>query len=676
MNVLGLACFFTEEHKDFFEKVPAWLFHDSAAALVRDGKVVCASEEERLNRIKHTNKFASRSAQWCLAEGRLSLAEIDHVAFHVEEQFADRELDFQMLEHTEVPLQRPRERLVRMLETVFKSEFDPRKIHFVRHHLAHAFTAYYHSGFREALVPVIDGQGENDAISIYVGDSGDLQLLKRYDETQSLGHLYSYTTEFFGFGLFDEYKVMGLAPYGDRTIYKSLFDEIIQLRPNGEYKVDLLNLKQRILDAGVRPRRRGEPFSPQHKHLAAGLQFALENTAWHIIQHWTEKTGQRRLCLSGGVAQNCAMNGSLLLRSHFDEIFIHPASHDAGTAVGAAMVICKKFSPEAFAPARLRHVFWGRSLPSPEAVEAILKRWEACTEMTRSDDVCRHAAELLADGKIIGWVQGRSEFGPRALGNRSILADARPVANKDRVNGAVKKRESFRPFAPAVTIERARDFFELPSGIVDCPFMNVTVRVRLEHRALLGAVTHVDGTARLQTVTEQENPRFWRLIEAFGQLTGTPVVLNTSFNNHAEPIVDSVEDALACFLTTALDCLIVDDFVITKRAFEWRCYLSCIPVIRPTACMVSLVESHSASSAEVGSERLAKYEIRFTYTNGTSYPIHIDTFRVLRHADGRMSLRALIDRYLGHEPSNASSQSIVEELMQLWERRYVKIDWH
>ena len=675
MNVLGLACFFTDEHKDFFEGVPQWFFHDSAAALVRDGQIICASEEERLNRIKHTNKFANRAAQWCLAEARLTLAEIDHVAFHVEEQFANRELDIQMLEHVEIPLQNSRERLVKMLGATFKSEIDPQKIHFVRHHLAHAFTVYHHSGFDEALVPVIDGQGENDAVSIYVGSSGTLHLLKRYDESQSLGHLYSYTTEFFGFGLFDEYKVMGLAPYGDRTVYKPLFDAIVQLQPDGEYQLDLPNLKQRILEAGIRPRRRAEAFSATHQHLAAALQDTLETIAWHIILFWADHTEQRRLCLSGGVAQNCAMNGSLLRRSRFDEIFVHPASHDAGSAVGAAMAVCHKYSPRTFAPGRLQHVFLGRPLAPSDAVWEILNRWSTCIDVVQSGDVCRHGAELLADSKIIGWVQGRAEFGPRALGNRSILADPRPVANKDRVNAAVKKREAFRPFAPAVTLERARDFFELPAGIHACPFMNMTVYVRPEHRSLLGAVTHVDGTARLQTVTEPENPRFWRLIEEFGKLTGTPIVLNTSFNNHAEPIVDSVEDALACFLTTALDCLIVDDFVVTKRVFDWTCFLSCIPVIRPTAAMVSVIEHEPSLSHEVCSERRGNYEIRFTYTNGKAYPISVDTFRVLRHADGHTSLGALIDDHLDHRRSDVHSKSIVEELMQLWEWRYIKIDW-
>jgi predicted NodU family carbamoyl transferase len=600
----------------------------------------------------------------------MTMADVDRIAFHVEEQFADRELDFQMLQHPNVPLQSARERIATMLGKAGGIRIDPAKVSFVRHHLAHAFTAFYLSGFGDALVAVIDGQGENDAISIYLGSAGELRLLKRYDESKSLGHLYSFTTEFFGFGLFDEYKVMGLAPYGDRRVYRTLFATIFELQSAGEYRLDLLNLKQRILEAGIRPRRRGEPFGKTQMDLAAALQEALETITWHVLQYWADHTGQRRLCLAGGVAQNCAMNGGLLRRARFDRLFVHPASHDAGAAVGAAMALCKQFSPETFSPARLRHVYWGRPLGSAESVQSVLRRWSACITAFRSDDVCRQTAELLAANYVLGWVQGRSEFGPRALGNRSILADARPIANKDRVNGAVKKREAFRPFAPAVIAERAADYFELPEDVKEYPFMNITVPVRTGCRDLLGAVTHVDGTARLQTVSKSDNPRFWHLISKFGEITGTPVILNTSFNNHAEPIVDSVEDALACFLTTALDYLVVDEFIVSKRPFEWTNYLASIPSLQPSAVMISANEQeHSTTDTRV--RRRARYEVRFDYTNGKVMAIDESAYCALRQADGRTSIQQLIGAGL----DDNIAESVVRQFLMLWEMRFIKLTW-
>ena len=562
MLVLGIHG--DPRQRDFEGGIPNYSSHDGAAVLLRNGEVVAAVEEERLNRIKHSNFFPARAIRYCLAEAGATLEDVDLIAVDSFELHA--QLNALRLFLAESGR---RETTARdYIGAAFEDEFGvdvAAKIRFCKHHWAHLAGAFYASGFERSLVVCLDG---DDAFStsglIAVGSAEGLQVLKEFSFEQSLGHFYEILIALTGYRRFDEYKVMGLAPHGRAGTYTSFFDALYELLPGGDYALATEEaFVQEALERGLltAARRKGEPFEQGHKDLAAGLQAALEAIVLHVVSHFREQTEERNLCLSGGVAHNCSMNGTLLYSGLFERVFAHPLAHDAGNAHGAALWAYGTEAPEGPAPAPLEHLFWG---PDLIRIEEQLEPWGELISFRRSPDIARETARLLADGKVVGWVQGRSEFGPRALGNRSILADPRPAGNKNIVNRMVKKREAYRPFAPAVKEERAADYFETVEG-APLAYMTLVLKVREEARQTLGAVTHVDGTARVQSVSERTNPVFWNLLDAFEENTGLPVLLNTSFNNNAEPIVDSIDDAVTCYLTTGLDRLVVGDFLVEKR---------------------------------------------------------------------------------------------------------------
>ncbi|MGY4298622.1 putative NodU family carbamoyl transferase [Bradyrhizobium sp. i1.4.4] len=384
---------------------------------------------------------------------------------------------------------------------------------------------------------------------------------------------------------------------------------------------------------------------------------------FHILRHYRESTGMKRLCLAGGVAHNCTLNGKLLYSGLFEDIFVQPAAHDAGCALGAALMV----SNEAGQPApreRLQAVYWGPDVGSDDSIEQELKRWAGHLEMERTADVATRAAEWIADGAVIGWVQGRSEFGPRALGNRSILADPRPVANKERINAMVKKRESYRPFAPSVLEEDAGAFFELPDGRAEYPFMNFVVRVRESKRALLGAITHIDGTARLQTVSRTNNAAYWELINAFKSRTGVPILLNTSFNNNAEPIIDSVADAITAFLSTELDGLVVGSFLVKKRATTLESWTA-LAVSLPPHVSLYRVRAHA------GRERQETVcEIRMGHSSHDSVRVSHDLFDMLMQIEKEAVLADLLARVTS---DRTRREGLVNELRGLWDQRRIRL---
>ncbi|MEU4768115.1 carbamoyltransferase C-terminal domain-containing protein [Actinosynnema sp. NPDC023794] len=661
MLVLGLSCCFGDLEHDFIPGLPTWFYHDSAAALVRDGVLLAAVEEERLNRIKHTNKFSRRAARACLDHAGVTFEEVDLIAFFFCEDHTDRELGVQYVEHPEVPVRWCRSLIVEQLGAEFGATVDPERVVFVKHHLAHARSVFHHSGFDESLVAVVDGNGENESLTFFHGEGHELRALHSLPIAKSMGHLYLQSVELLGYKRFDEYKVMGLAPYGDPSTYLPVFDQLYELLPDGGYEFDWRRLQRHFLDAGFAPRRKGEPFDQRHRDFAAALQQTLETIVLHVVRHWRETTGLRRLCVAGGVGHNSTLNGRLLSSGLFDEVFVDPAAHDSGAAVGAAFEVARQHSPRTFSPEPLRTAYLGpEAVPGGDAAKG-LERWSALVEFEQVDDIAATAAELLASGSVIGWVQGRSEFGPRALGNRSILADPRPRSNQDRVNEMVKLRESYRPFAPAVLAERAADYFDLPATRARLDFMSYVVRVRPEVRDELGAVTHVDGTARAQTVRRADNERFWDLIHGFGELTGVPVVLNTSFNNHAEPIVQTLDDAVRCFLTTGLDALVIDSVVVRRKPDDWRAFLGLRVVLAPT---VSVISSHDAGPAG----HRARHEVRFTYTGGKTKPITAELAEFLRHSEpptpgGFAAGGAVAD----------DGRELVARLRELWQDRFVDI---
>ncbi|MER8556608.1 carbamoyltransferase [Mesorhizobium sp. C420B] len=664
MLCLGISGGLDQVHENRFELRNAFM-HDGAAVLVRDGRVIAAVEEERLNRMKHSNKLPIRSIQYCLSAAGVQLNDIDRVALYASEPYANAMLEGMSASHPDIlsiPL--GAKTLVQdLLTREFGTKLDSSRISFVSHHQAHAVSAFAMSGFEQSLILAIDGSGDFLSGLVAVGSGTEITQLEAFPENNSLGLFYLETIRYLGYGLFDEYKVMGLAPYGDPAPYRELFEQFYELSANGGgYRVHLDRIGPALL-RNIEVRRKGMPFTQQHRDVSASLQEALERIVFHILRHHREATGMKRLCLAGGVAHNCTMNGKLLYSGLFEDIFVQPASHDAGCALGAALIVSNEMGRPAPCE-RLQEVYWGPDLGSERAVQQELNAWAGHLEVERSDDVASSAADWIANGAVIGWVQGRSEFGPRALGNRSILADPRPAANKDRINAMVKKREGYRPFAPSVLEEDASEFFDLPDGRHEFPFMNFVVRVRDSKRALLGAITHVDGTARLQTVSRNANPAYWEVINAFKKRTGTPILLNTSFNNNAEPIVDSVADAIATFLTTELDGLVVGPFLVKKRAATLQDW---------TALAVSLppyVSLHQTRAYKAPDRRETHCEISTTHFSSDSVRISHDLFNLLMRIEGEAMLGDLLNTIA---PDQAKRDALMEGLRRLWEQRLVRL---
>lgn len=636
-------------------------FHDSAAVLLRDGEVVAAAEEERFCRVKHTKTAPTRAIRFCLAEGGLTLPEVDWVALNVEASCLEREERLRALSDRPYVAKSAAEVVARRAGGLLDG-VDPARIWFVPHHTAHAASAVGCSGFDEALVFTPDGYGDDEAAFAY--SSGLLLSARRMNFTRllhldldrSLGSAYTQVTQFIGFRRFDEYKMMGLAPYGDRERFRSGFAACYALNEDGSFELDRPALVARLhalaapgpVDGGI----------PQvHKDIAAACQEMLETIVLHVLTSAGRKTGLRHLALAGGVALNCTANGKILASGAFDDVFVQPAASDQGGALGAALYVHGLCAPAA--PKRLQSVSWGSAVPSGDALDRIFARWEGFVDARRVSDIAATAAGHIARGDVVGWVQGRAEFGPRALGNRSILADPRPADNREIVNRIVKKREAFRPFAPAVLEEKLDEYFEVPGAGRAFPFMTFVLPVREAHRGRLAAVTHVDGTARVQTISRAQDPLFWDLVQAFGELTGVYMVLNTSFNNSAEPIVDSVDDAIVTFLTTGLPYLVVGDRLVRK------CPLTDDLVERLTPRLMPLVRVEHIGSAD-RFDAFARYDDT-ELSEVTRRRISAETFDVLRRMDGRTTLGELA----GEIPDRCARGRVLDDVRDLWWHRMV-----
>jgi carbamoyltransferase len=534
-------------------------FHDSSAALIINGNVVSAIEEERITRIKHTNLFPINAIKYCLESQDLSLKDIDFFTFSIEEIFLDN-----MLVKLGYDL-KGRKFIQLLLSDIFDFEIDVSKLKFYNHHYAHAASAFYQSGFSESLVLTLDGIGDGISGTVYKGNKNGLELLRTIEWNDSLGHFYNHFTKFLGFKFFDEYKVMGLASYGDSNKFQEIFKTFYELLPNGNYLIKKDAFK--TLESYCKPRMVADKIESIHFDIAASLQKTLEEIVLHISSYFQKEYELDYLSLAGGVALNSKLAGELIYSNLFKDIFIHPASADNGLPIGSALAHYFKLNNnKKGSVTRLTNVYWGESYRNRIEIKSELALWKDYIYFEEFDDITDKTAEYLAQEKVIGWIQGKSEFGPRALGNRSILADPRPIENKEKVNAIIKMREGFRPFAPSVLQEEVQEYFEIPKNKKkDYPFMSFVLRVKEEHKNSILAVTHVDGTARVQTVSKKANLKYWELIQKFKNLTGIPILLNTSFNNHIEPIVDSHKDAINCFLTNKLDALVIDDFFITKK---------------------------------------------------------------------------------------------------------------
>ena len=552
---------------------------DAAAALVTDEEVAAAVAEERFTGEKSTGAFPRKAIAYCLEAAGLEPGDVDHVAHG----FAYKPL----------PIHEPGSLEQRRYNEVYAPEATARRAEdtfsgwgsrfvSVPHHIAHAASAFYLSGFEDALIVVADGMGELESLTAAVGKGDTIRVVRRYPIRQSLGILYSVFTLYLGFEMMmDEYKVMGLAPYGDPGRFREEMRQVIELGDGGAYQIPLLarNAPEEWETHGGALRALGELFGERrepggaiddrHRDVAAAVQAGLEATIFHVLEHFQEASRARRLCMAGGVALNCTANGLIADRGMFDDIFVQPASADDGSALGAALYVHRTFG-RGERRTRMTMPYWGPDL-TEDAIERAL---EARRDLTARryddfDELVRVAAERLAGGEVVAWAQGRLEFGPRALGNRSILGDPREPKMRDHINELIKQREEFRPFAPAVASESAREYFEIAEGKERYyPHMLFVAQTRPEHRHQLGAVTHVDGSARLQTVDKDENPRFWALLKEFEQITSLPVLLNTSFNLKGQPIVRDPAGALETFVISNLDALVIGDYLVTQKSEE------------------------------------------------------------------------------------------------------------
>jgi carbamoyltransferase len=591
MRILGISAF----------------YHDSAAALIEDGRIVAAAQEERFSRRKHDAAFPHDAIAYCLAEAGVTADELDHVVFY-DKPF----LKFERLLETYIALA-PRgfasfkmsiplwlreklfqKNLLRDELRTFSENFDKSRLLFCEHHLSHAASAFYPSPFDEAAVLTMDGVGEWATTSAAIGNGHRLEITREIHFPHSLGLLYSAVTYYTGFKVNSgEYKVMGLAPYGEPKYTKLMLDNLIDLKPDGSFRLDMsyfnyctgftMTNDRFAALFGEPVRKPDQLLTPFHMDVAASIQAVLDEAVLRLTRSLAKETSSRNLCLAGGVALNCVANGKVLRDGHFENIWIQPAAGDAGGAVGSALAAYHLFKDQ---PRKtngadgMSGAFLGPSYPQDE-IERRLTAAGAKFAVAAGDDMIDTTAQALSQQKAVGWFQGRMEFGPRSLGARSILGDPRSPEMQKNLNLKVKYRESFRPFAPAVLREDVADWFELGS---DSPYMLVVADVRQDKRrhmtaveqALFGidklnvarsdipAVTHVDYSARIQTVHGETNPLFHALLTRFKALTGCPVLVNTSFNVRGEPIVCTPEDAFRCFMGNELDLLVVGNCVLRK----------------------------------------------------------------------------------------------------------------
>ncbi len=560
--------------------------HDAAAALLVDGRVVAAASEERFSRRKHAMTLEGdtllprEAVAFCLShlpEARDGILDVAYYCDVSPSVFAQRmdaleralptSIRSRVLEANRIVYEESvsNARVAEVIEACLEASGVRPKLHFVPHHVAHAASAFYSSGFSDAGILTLDASGEKSSSVFALGSDQGLRVVEETLLPHSLGGMYMLLTAFLGFSpLGGEYKVMGLAPYGDPGPFSSHMEELIGLSDDGEYRTPALARD----DFGAHVREllgpavaRGAGLTRREKDIAAALQRRFEDVVMHRLAVLRDRYGVERLCLAGGCALNCVMAGKVARSGMFDEVYVFPASGDDGCSVGAAQYVYH--DTHGARPEALPSTSLGPGYSSSE-VQVALERHRDRLAFRRVPSIEREAAALLAAGRIVGWFQGRMEFGPRALGNRSILADPRDAGMRELVNACVKRREGFRPFAPAVPQERAAELFDL-DGVRSSPFMQFAVPVLDGARQRVPSVVHHDGSARVQTVRREQSSRFWELLTAFGNATGMPVLLNTSFNVRGEPIVCSPDDALRCFLATQLDVLAIEDFVVTKR---------------------------------------------------------------------------------------------------------------
>lgn len=579
-------------------------YHDSAAALIVDGEIVAAAQEERFSRIKHDSSFPARAIEYCLSEAGLSAGDLDYVGYYdkplltfdrlLQTYLASAPLGLKSFAQAIPQWLNGKLQTRKILRQGLHGEFKKQFV-FTEHHESHAASAFYPCPFEEAAILTIDGVGEWATATIGIGQGRRMDLLRELRFPHSLGLLYSAFTYYCGFKVNSgEYKLMGLAPYGEPTEVAKIREHLIDIKEDGSFRMDmsyfnychgLTMTSKRFHDLfGGPPREQESEITQREMNLAASVQKVTEEIVLKMAQHVKEVTNMENLCLAGGVALNCVANGVLVKSELFKNIWIQPAAGDAGGALGTAFFIWHQLLEK---PRHVHSILpqsgstFGPAFSDQEIVE-FLKSCGAKFRVAEDEaDLCQQTAALLAAGKVVGWMQGRMEFGPRALGNRSILGDPRNVTMQKQLNLKIKKRESFRPFAPAVLSDRVQDYFELAEEQGN-PYMQVVAKVQQhrrtgiekttavgiervnEIRSEIPAVTHVDYSARIQTVDQQRNRLFHALLSEFERTTGCPILINTSFNVRGEPIVCTPDDAFRCFMKTEMDVLVIGNAILLK----------------------------------------------------------------------------------------------------------------
>lgn len=559
MNILGISCF----------------YHDSAACLLKDGKIIAAASEERFNRQKNSPLFPISAINFCLQSGNITVYDIDYIGFY-EKPFLKfsrvvlghlLSYPFSLKNFLDTMPNWLQDRL--SMPLAFENELGYKgKVLFIKHHLSHAASTFLVSPFQEAAILTADGVGEWTTMSYGFARGNEIKILKEMQFPDSLGLLYTAVTTYLGFeALEGEGKVMGLAGYGQPG-YLDQFRKMVTLRPDGSYRIDTSYFgfnkgwrmySKKFIKAFGKERCREDKLEQRHCDIAATLQTFIEEILIMIARRLYDDTKMDKLCLAGGLFLNCVANSRIIEETPFKEVFIQPAAGDSGGAIGVASYIYHALfnNPRNHT---LQDAYLGPEFSSNQIKRILLNRGVAFKEFAE-EDLTKYIAQKIFQDKIIGWFQGRMEFGPRALGNRSILANPCNPNMKDILNTKVKNRESFRPYAPAVLEERVNDYFEAKQF---SPFMLLAAKVREDKKALIPAVTHVDGTARVQIVSKKTNLKLWNLIKAFQDISGIPLIINTSFNLKGKPIVCSPENALEDFLNTKMDVLVLGNFVIEK----------------------------------------------------------------------------------------------------------------
>ena len=604
MKILGISCY----------------FHDSSASIIVDNEIIACVQEERFTRIKHTQEFPENSIKYCLEETGLTLNELDAIVFYDKPLIKFERLITtfyhvapkglaQFLKSIPIWLKQKlflRKTIIDNLKLIdFKIDKKKLKLMFTEHHLSHAASSFYPSNFNESAILTIDGVGEWTTASICIGKNKNIKILKELHFPHSVGLLYSAFTYYLGFRVNSgEYKLMGLAPYGieesseTKSFIEKIKSEIVDIKDDGsiflnqnyfKYSYGLKMIKENKFNKlfGYNTRNENDEITQSHCNIALAIQKVTEEIVINMVKNAKKITNSKNLCMSGGVALNCVANGKIEELKLFDNIYIQPASGDAGGSLGSALAVNHMFFGNERVFSKGYDLMKGSYLGPHYSEKEILlsnRKNKAIYEKIESfDDLSKKVAKLISEGNVIGWFQGRSEFGPRALGNRSILADPRNPEMQKKLNLKIKYREGFRPFAPSVLEEDYNQFFK---GEIISPYMlmvkNINTKTRKKipanynslnywdklytERSKLQSITHVDFSARIQTVNKKTNPKYWGLINEFKQLTGVAVLINTSFNVRGEPIVNSPDDAFKCFMNTEMDYLVIENFLYKKKS--------------------------------------------------------------------------------------------------------------